>query len=283
LRELGVKRVHGIDPAADAAAVARALFNIPVVQAQAETYEEYGNYDLVCLMAVLEHLLEPRRLLGAIGRQMRPGARVLIEVPDAGAFDRPGDGRPIEAFGEFSNEHINFFSISDIRRLGLAANLEVEHWKTVRLSTGSADLFVLLRRMPAASELCTPDAGSAISRLKSGEAVQYYVSRSKLAMEEVERRLAVACRGAVLIYGAGNHTARLLVQSPALARADVHAVFDRNHHLQGNTMGALPILAPSRLGEFPLHPVIISTLNARHEIHAELSAVTSRPLVLLYD
>jgi SAM-dependent methyltransferase len=283
LHQLGVKRVHGIDPAADAAAVARALFDISVFQAQAETYEDYGNYDLVCLMAVLEHLLGPRHLLSAVGRQMRPGSRVLIEVPDAGAFDRPGDARPIEAFGEFSNEHINFFSISDIRRLGASAELEVERWKTVRLSNGSADLFVLLRRMPAVSELPAPDDGSAVSRLNSGEALHQYISRSKVATEEIERRLAEVCGGPVLIYAAGNHTARLLIQSPALARAEIHAVFDRNHHLQGNSIGGLPILAPNRICEFPNYPVIISTLNARREIYEALSAGTGHPLVLLYD
>jgi SAM-dependent methyltransferase len=283
LRQQGVKHVHGIDPAADAAAVARALFDIPVVQAQAETYEDYENCDLVCLMAVLEHLLEPRLLLNAVGRQMRPGSRLLIEVPDAGAFDRPGDARLIEAFGEFSNEHINFFSISDIRRLGVSADLEVERWKTVRLSNGSADLFVLLRRMPAVSELPAPDDGSAVSRLNSREALQQYIFRSKVAAEEIERRLAEVCGGHVLIYGAGNHTARLLIQSPALARAKIHAVFDRNHHLQGNTIGGLPILAPNRICEFPNYPVIISTLNARREIYEALSAGTGHPLVLLYD
>jgi SAM-dependent methyltransferase len=284
LRELGVQCVQGIDPAADASTTARALFDVPVLQAQAETHDQYGNFDLVCLMAVLEHLLEPRRLLSAVGRQMRPGSRVLIEVPDAGAFDRPGDNRPIEAFGEFSNEHINFFSISDIRRLGLSAGLEVERWKTVRLSNGSADLFVLLRRAPPALELPPPDSGSSLSRLNSSEAVQYYISLSKLALEEIEVRLAAVCGAGVLIYGAGNHTARLLLQSPLLARTEVHAVFDRNHHLQGNAMGCLPILAPSRLGEFPGYPVIISTFNARHEIRASLSAATSCPaLILLYD
>ncbi len=283
LRALGVKRVQGIDPAADAPATAKALFDIPVSQAQAESYGDYGSFGLVCLMAVLEHLLDPGRLLREIGGQMRPGTHLLIEVPDAGAFDRPGDRREIEPFGEFSNEHINFFSISDIRRLGRSAGFEVEHWKTVRLDGGGPDLFVLLRRTADFHELPPADTHSHTSRLDSRDSLPNYVARSKRAMEEVERRIEESCRGPVLIYGAGNHTGRLLAQSPSLSRAQVLAVFDRNPHLRGESIGGHPILPPDCLRDFPDFPVIISTLNARREIRAALTAATNQPVIQLYD
>jgi SAM-dependent methyltransferase len=283
LRGLGVKRVYGIDPAADAPARARALFDVPVAQAQAESYGDYGSFDLVCLMAVLEHLLDPGSLLREIGSQMRPGAHLLIEVPDAGAFDRPGDGRAIEPFGEFSNEHINFFSISDISRLGGSAGFEVRHWKTVRLDGGAPGLFVLLRRTADGHELPAADPGSSPSRLNSIDSLPSYVARSRRALDEVERRIEAPCRGPVLIYGAGNHTGRLLAQSPSLARAQVLAVFDRNPHLRGECIGGHPIVPPDRLRDFPDVPVIISTLNARREIHAALTAAARQPVIQLYD
>ncbi len=283
LREAGVRQVRGIDPAAGASAAARTLFDVAVVQAQAETHDDYGSHDLVCLMAVLEHLLAPRVLLNEIARQLKPGGRVLIEIPDAGAFDRPGDERPIEPFGEFSNEHINFLSVAAVGRLARSAGLEVERWRTWRIAYGAPDLFVLLRRAVAGGALPAPDAGSTPSRLRAGEAVRHYVARSRLALEETERRLQAACRGPVLIHGAGNHTARLMCQSAALRSARVLAVFDRNPHLHGKLIGGVPILPPERIGEFAGIPVIISSFNARHEIHAALSAATRQPLVLLYD
>ncbi len=287
LREAGVREVHGIDPAVNASSTAKALFDVAVSQAQAETYDGYGHFDLVCLMAVLEHLLDPGRLLRDIGRQLRPGARLLIEVPDAGAFDRPGDGRPMEAFGEFSNEHINFLSITDVRRLALMAGLEVERWQTWRIAGGAPGMFVLLRRAVAVAgagaELPSTASGSSFSRLSSGESLQNYLTRSRSGMEDIERRLAAVCRGRVLVYGAGNHTGRLLMQSPTLARADVLAVLDRNQHLHGSRVGACSILPPAALNDFPPVPVIISTFNARREIHSSLRAVSAQPLVLLYD
>jgi SAM-dependent methyltransferase len=283
LREAGVARVQGIDPAAGAPLAARALFDVPVVPAKAETYGDYQNHDLVCLMAVLEHVLEPRALLNVIAPQLEPGARVLIEIPDAGAFDRSGDDRPIEPFGEFSNEHINFLSIGDISRLASSAGLKVERWRTLRIAYGAPDLFVLLRKESTKSQLPAPDDGSSQSRLGSTAALAKYISRSLAALGEVERRLQAVCREPVLLYGAGNHTARLMAQSPALRGATVLAVFDRNPHLQGKSIGGAPILAPERIREFAGVPVIISTFNARHEIHAAVVAQTQQPPILLYD
>jgi SAM-dependent methyltransferase len=282
LREAGVQSVFGIDPAADAPLSAQAIFSVPVEQAQAERYDRYGEHDLVCLMAVLEHLLDPQQLLGRIARQLKDGGRVLIEIPDAGAFDRPGDIRPLEAFGEFSNEHINYLSISDIARLARAVDLEIERWRCVRFASCFPGLFVLLRR-GSGRPLPAADALSAVGHPNSREAVLRYIERSGYMMQGVEQRLRAACTEPVLVYGAGNHTARLMCQSATLSSIGVAAVFDRNRHLQGRTIGGAPILAPERLRDFTNAPVIISTFNARHEIHAALRERTSQPLVLLYD
>jgi len=283
-REAGIAQVRGIDPADNAAAVAHDLFDIDVAQADAESFNDYGSFDLVCLMAVLEHLRDPVRLVREIGRQLKPGARLLVEVPDAGAFDRPGDPREFEPYGEFSNEHINFFSIADIRRIALRAGLEVERWMTARVAQGSPDLFVLLRRGAGGADgLPAPVSGSTPSRVSSAEAVQSYVSRSHECMQGVETKLAAAAANQVLIYGAGNHTARLLANSASLARAGICAVFDRNPHLHGATIGGCPILPPSGIVNFPAYPIIISTYNARHEIRDALRGITRQPVVLLYD
>jgi SAM-dependent methyltransferase len=283
LRAAGVRQVQGIDPAADAPVAARALFDIPVAQAQAENYEDYGSHDLVCVMAVLEHLLEPCALLDVIGRQLKPGARVLIEIPDAGAFDRPGDDRPIEPFGEFSNEHINFLSIGDLSRMASSAGLEVERWRTLRIAYGAPDLFVLLHKAPKGSQLPAADTVSMQSRFRSGDAVARYVTRSSTALSAVEHRLQAVPPVPLLIYGAGNHTARLMAQSAVLGSAKVLAVFDRNPHLHGQSIGGVQILPPEQIREFAGVPVIISTFNARREIHAALSAITQQPRILLYD
>jgi hypothetical protein len=254
-----------------------------VTRAQAETYGDYGRFDLVCLMAVLEHLLEPRRLLDKVARQLKPGARVLVEIPDAGAFDRIGTEEQLEAFGEFSNEHINFFSIGDVRRLAHAVGLEVERWRPYRSGIGARGLFALLNQAGESPALVEADDGSPPSRVGTRDSMPRYVERSTRAMADIESRLAAVCRGDVLIYGAGNHTCRLMVQSPVLSSCGIRAVFDRNPHFHGTMIGSSPVLPPSRIGEFPGLPIIVSTFNARREIHAALTSATSQPVVSLYD
>ena len=283
LRDAGIKDVRGIDPAAQASEVARNLFGIQVSCGPAEGFEGYGRFDLVCLMAVLEHLLEPRRLVGEIARQLKPGARVLIEVPDAGAFDRPVTNDAFEPLGEFSNEHINFLAIGDIRRLAHDVGLEVERWQSFRAANGSPGLFALLHRSECDSQLVMPEKGSAPTRVSSRESLPPYVSRSLLLLEGVEERLARVCGGDVLVYGAGNHTCRLMIRSTALSNCTVRAVFDRNSHLHGLKIGSATILPPGKIGQFPGLPIIVSTFNASRDIQATLRGMTSQPVVGLYQ
>ena len=282
LRAAGIARVQGIDPAAQAADVARSLFDVEVARAQAETYDRYGNFDLVCLMAVFEHLLEPRALLKAVARQLQPNARVLIEIPDAGAFDRPDTSEPLEPFGEFSNEHINFFSIGDIRKLAHGVGLEVERWKTVR-HNGPPGLFALLKKADPLPRLPDPDPGSTPGRVSSVAAMAQYVAKSQLVMQDVERRLVEFRRSTVLLYGAGNHTCRLMAQSPALLNCRVAAVFDRNQHLHGMTIGNAQIRPPSSVHEYPELPIIVSTFTASRDVQTTLKAATAQPVVPLYN
>ena len=282
LQDAGIKHVEGIDPAAGAAAVAKKLFGIRVTRAEAASFNDYGSFDLVCLMAVLEHLLEPRQLLLRISQQLKPGARILIEVPDAGAFDRPGCEDLYEPFGEFSNEHINFFAIGDIRKLAHDVGLEVERWQAFRTAGGSPGIFALLHRASRTAKLVSPIASSSKTQESGAEAISRYVSRSVFFQESIEKDLARDTRGDILIYGAGNHTCRLMASSKALSRCTIRAVFDRNVHLHGHKIGDVTIVSPADLPRYPGIPIIVSTFNASLEIQAALRRMTTQPVVTLY-
>jgi hypothetical protein len=101
-------------------------------------------------------------------------------------------------------------------------------------------------------------------------------------LEDVEERLTQVCHGDVLVYGAGNHTCRLMVSSAALSNCTVRAVFDRNTHLHGLKIGSATILPPAQLGQFPGLPIIVSTFNASGDIQAALRDITPQPVVALY-
>lgn len=68
----------------------------------------HDGYDCVTLFEVLEHVVEPLEILGALAARMRPQAVLLIEVPDCRGIGVP------RSFSEFDAiqplEHINHFT-----------------------------------------------------------------------------------------------------------------------------------------------------------------------------
>ena len=85
LRAAGFDSLQGLDPAPHSGRQARALFGLDRIAqgtlAQAHEVLNLHEVDLVCLMAVLEHLPCLRRDLGRLLQQLRLGALLLLEVP----------------------------------------------------------------------------------------------------------------------------------------------------------------------------------------------------------
>lgn len=87
--------VTGIEPSQEAAAVAHERFGLDVRVGFAEDVAlAAGVYDAACLWHVLEHVPRPRRLLEMVRAALRPGAPILIEVPNGAsrAARREGAG-----------------------------------------------------------------------------------------------------------------------------------------------------------------------------------------------
>lgn len=72
-----------------------------------------GRYDVVFLMQVLEHLVDPEAALRRMLALVPPGGRVVVTVPD-GRRDTFPAHRFDEAFGAFKG-HVNFWSAESWR------------------------------------------------------------------------------------------------------------------------------------------------------------------------
>jgi SAM-dependent methyltransferase len=80
--------------------------------------------DLVICTEVLEHVADPVQFLAEIIRVAKPGARLLITVPDERSEVFVGATAPPQYFQE--PNHIRLFSAEDFRKLILDAGLEIE-------------------------------------------------------------------------------------------------------------------------------------------------------------
>lgn len=88
--------------------------------------EAGASFDLVCMFHVLEHILDPVRFLDACRACLRPGGRILIEVP---SLDDPllslYGSKPYGEF-YFQTQHPYVYSASSLIRLLEGARLRPE-------------------------------------------------------------------------------------------------------------------------------------------------------------
>lgn len=118
---------------------------LPGTQALTPAEALAGDYDLVVLSHVLEHLPAPFSLLEVIAPLLRRGARLYIEVPYErlmGELAREGAG-PLWQSKRHWHEHINFFSKAALDALVARAGLVVDQLEERRDSPESSVLCAL--------------------------------------------------------------------------------------------------------------------------------------------
>lgn len=278
-RQAGWQAVHGIDPAPSAPQCANDLFGLTGVQcgllADAPACLPLSRIGLVCLTGVLEHLWSPRDDLAQLFTQLQPGTFVLIEVPALERFDRP----PCEPYGEFSLEHIQYFSSQSLQKFMHAAGATITiSINLLDLAPAATDSLLGLFRI--GSENLTP--ASPIFNNSDGERLDAYLDRSSRSLERAIATLATV-PGPWILYGAGSHTARLL---PILAARsldqNIAGIVDGNANLQGQQLGRWIISSPDLLDSHPSITVAISSFRAQRAIFRALSSRYPNPVFCLY-
>lgn len=272
MRDAGWQRLQGVDPAPQSALRAREIFGLEGIHCgtldNAHECVDLHAADLVCLMAVLEHLPHLRTDLEQLVARLRPGARLLVEVPAIEGFRADG----AEPFGEFSIEHIQFFSFASLRNLLSSLGMQViaEQAQDLPLAgTGSA--FVLAERTAAPAP--TALAPEPQARFDA------YIADSERIMQGALQRIPA---GRFIVYGAGSHSARLLPRLPAEAQARIAGVVDGNANLTGKPFGAWTVQPPAWIANAPDLPILVSSFRAQNDIATSLRAKFPNPLVLLY-
>ncbi len=138
--------------------------------------EEFGRYDAVLLIALVEHLFDPLRALQRVRRLLRPGGFALVDTPNVAKFTRrlkllmgrfPStasrdeglvtyDGRPVDLHDE---GHLHYFTHASLSRMLLErcgfARVELVPYATPPRPLGRRVQQALARLRPQLfSELC---------------------------------------------------------------------------------------------------------------------------------
>jgi len=254
LRSLGYQNLLGIDPSPECVANSRLLFAIPALQGWLGALPpETAPADLVILSHVLEHVLDLADAVARTHAVLAPGGLVYVEVPDASRY-----AECLAApFQDFNTEHINHFSPASLANLLTANGFELvsEGGKTLPISGGLTypACYGLFRRSPAAPPAAwrrSPDCLAAIDT---------YITRSSALLRIIDQRLAEAAPGPLVVWGVGQLTLKLLVET-RLGSADIVAFTDGNPLHHGKTLRERPILPPEALHTLPPHPIVIGSL-----------------------
>lgn len=273
LQAAGYKQLQGLDPAPNAAQCALKMFGVRNIQrglmSEAYTVLDLQSVDLVCVMCVLEHLPKLRQDMVQLMECLRPGCKILLEVPAIECFLQPD----CEPFGEFSLEHIQFFDKESLTNL--------------MQSLGARPLAMELLDLPMVASggmLGLFEWGGSIpqepvfQRSNSG-AMHAYIEVSQQLLGRALQRIP---KGPVLVYGAGSHTARLLSHLERIPGCEVRGIVDSNPNLQGKRMGRWTVSAPSSIHDSPDAAVLVSSFRSQKAIAEHLQETVPNPLVLLY-
>ncbi len=272
--EAGWQHLGGLDPAPNAPHQAKALYDLDNVHAgtldQIAALTQFNEPDLVCLMGVLEHLPQLRQDMERVTAQLGQQTKILIEVPASERFMVDD----FEPYGEFSLEHIQFFSRSSLNQLMASLGWQALKTTILELPAGTTDSLLCLY---GPGEQGTEQSDTASTSLVA------YISASA---QRLATALAVInqSNGPLIIFGAGSHTARLL---PYLAQHDclsrVIAIVDNNPNLHGKNLADWQIAAPEQvLKSHPDATVLISSYRSQQAIAQSLKNCYSNPVLTIY-
>jgi SAM-dependent methyltransferase len=114
---------HGVEISPEASDYARDRWNVPVFTGSIEEFSGQGKlFSLITAIDVLEHVPNPHDFLKAIAKVSEPGAYLVVDTPNAGAFHIKAMGATWRGFNPF---HIQLFTVDSLRALSEPLGFEL--------------------------------------------------------------------------------------------------------------------------------------------------------------
>lgn len=216
-----------------------------------------GEFNLIVLCHVLEHLTDPICALRKMRDWLSPDGYVYVEVPDA---TRHLDHLTVP-FQEFSPEHINHFSPLLLVRILQVAGLEAITIGTRSIPLPNGDLY------PAMGIIAKRGEGKSEVRDEMlPSLMRAYAQESENKLQAITDHVRRQLNGSKAIaWGAGVLANHLL---PRL-EGQITSIVDRDKSKQGRVIAGVRVTAPPPNGN---DPILITSIANAPSIHRDLRA-----------
>lgn len=238
IKKKGYKNLTGVEPAPECKMIAKNNYGVSVVTSTLDNFKTNIKYDLIIFSQVLEHLTDLRNAILKAQFLLKDGGMVFIGVPDAENFYKEFD----EPYGEFSTEHINFFSKKSISFLMSKFNIIYE------TSNNYAQLTLWLKKSQRELEL------------------NNYIQISKQKMNNILKIIKLLPKDSI-VWGVGALTQRLLKTTNI--KHKIFKFVDNNINLIGKKIEDVEIISPKDLKNYS-NSILICSFRFKNEIYAEI-------------
>ena len=234
----GYKNVSGVDPVPNCREIAKREYNISVTTSTLENFTTSEKYDLIIFSQVLEHLVSIDDAIIKAHLLLKENGLIFIGVPDSEHFHK----RFTEPFGEFSTEHINFFTYKSLLRL-------LGKFENIFIRSDNQNLLSVWKKMNIESVN-----------------IHKYICKSQAKMKNLIETINKLPKNTI-VWGGGALTQRLL-ETTSLK----HKVFkfvDSNMNLIGKKIEGIDTISPNELIKYK-NTVLISSFGFKDEIIREI-------------
>lgn len=238
IKKRGYSNLIGIEPAPECKKIAKNEFGINVITSTLEKYKTNKKYDLIILSAVLEHLVDVRNAISKTYSLLKNNGMVYICVPDTGNVYK----NFAEPYGEFSTEHINFFTEQSLRQL-------MSYCKDIFIASDNKAIISLWKKKN-------------IDEIS----INNYINKSKEKMKNIAKTIKLLPTD-IIVWGVGALTQRLLKTTNI--KDKVFKFVDSNQNLIGKKLVNISVISPNKLTYYK-NPILVSSFGFKDEIVAEI-------------
>ena len=234
LRKRGYKNLLGIDPSPMCKDLGKQKYNLNIETAELYSFSPKKKFDLIILPMVFEHLENVRDAVIKITKLLSDDGYVFISIPDAEKFYEKFE----EPFGEFSTEHINFFSQSSIYQLML-------NYTCCYMKSDGKNIYSLWKK---GSPLAT--------------SLKKYIDDSSKKVKNITKIIENAPSN-LIVWGAGSLTQRILTSTGLQKK--IFKFVDRNESMIGKKLHNIEVISPEDISKYD-NPILLSTFRFKEEM-----------------